>query len=76
MLFSLIFGIDKDIIKIHYHEDINFFFQNLINVALKCGQCISQLKKYHLILEIAIAGPKSRFFFFFFSNLHSIVGIS
>ena len=76
VLFAFAFDIDKDVIKVYYHENVKLFYQNLINVALERGWYISQSKKYHLVLEIAIAPLKSRFPFITFSNPHSIVGIS
>ena len=37
MLFFLIDGINDDIIELHNNEDIEFFGQDFMDVALKCG---------------------------------------
>ena len=75
MLFSLVFGIDIDVIKVCYHKNIKFLCQNLVDVTLERGRYVGQFKKYHLVLKMAIAGLKSRFSFVFFSNLYLIIGI-
>ena len=75
MFFVFVFGVDKDIIKIHYHENVEFLYQNLINVALKCGQCVDQSKRHHLILKIAIAALESRLPFIFFLDPYLMIGI-
>ena len=76
MFFSLIFIIDEDFIKIYYHKDVEFLNQNLVDVALECGQYGGQSKKYYLVLKMAITGHEGRFLFIFFSNLHSMISIS
>ncbi len=48
MLFSFTFGIDEDVIKVPYHENVEFLYQNLVDVALESGRCVDQSKKYHL----------------------------
>ena len=75
MFFSLVFGVDKDVIKIYYHKNVEFFRKNSINIVLECGRYVDQSKKYYLILEMAITGPKSRFLFIIFFDLHLMVGI-
>ncbi len=37
MLFVFAFGIDEDVIKIHYHENVELFCKDLIDVAQKYG---------------------------------------
>ncbi len=59
MLFALAFGVDKDIIKVHYYENIEVLCQDLINVALENGRCISQSKRHHLVLKMAIASSEN-----------------
>ena len=76
MFFSLVFGIDEDVIKVYYHKNIELFYQNLINVALKCSRYIDQCKKHYLILEIIVAGFESHFSFISFSDLHLIIDLS
>ncbi len=41
MLFSFTFGIDKDVIKVYYHENDKFLYQELIDIALQSGRCVS-----------------------------------
>ena len=75
MFSTLAFGIDENIIKVYYHENVKLFCQDLIDIALKYGQCISQSKKHHPVLEIAIAAFEGRFPFIAFSNCYLMVGV-
>ena len=75
VFFFLVFGVDEDIIEIYYYKNVKLFCKDLIDIVLKRGYCISQSKKHYLILEIAIAGPKSRFLFITFSDLHPIISV-
>ncbi len=75
VLFALILSVDEDIIKIHYHKNVEFLGQDLIDVTLKCGRYVGQSKRHDLVLEIAIAGPEGRFPFITFPDPHSMVGI-
>ncbi len=75
MLFALTLGIDEDVIGVHYHKNVEFFCQDLVDIALECGRCVGQSKRYYLILEMAIAGPESRLPFVSFSNPYLMVGI-
>ncbi len=76
VLFTFAFDIDEDVIKIHNHKNFELLCQKLINIALERGRYIGQSKRYHLVLEIAIAGPEGGFPFMAFSNLHLMIGIS
>ena len=75
MLLAFTFGIDKDIIKVYYHKNVKFLCQDLIDTALECGRCISQSKKHHLILKMAIATPKCCFLFIAFLDPHLIIKV-
>ena len=75
MLFALVLGVDKDIIEIYYHENIELLCQDLINVTLKRGQYIGQSKRYDLIFEVAIATSESRLLFVSFPDPHLMLGI-
>ena len=75
IFFAFIFGVDKNAIKIYNYQSVEFFCQNCVNIALKYGQYIYQSKKYHLVLEIAIAGIKDYFSFIAFPHSHLIIGI-
>ena len=74
--FSLVFGIDEDIIQIHNDKNIKFFREDLIDVALECCQSISQSKKHYLIFEVAVSSPKNSFLFISFASSHLVIGIS
>ncbi len=76
MLFAFAFGIDKDVIKVYYHQNVKFLCQNLIDVALEYGQCVGQSKKHHLILKMAIASLEGYLPFITFFDSHSMVDIS
>ena len=75
-VFSLVFDIDEDVIKIYYYKDIKLFRQKLVDIVLKYSWYIGQSKKYHMVLKIAIASLENCLLFIFFSNLHLIVNIS
>ena len=75
MLFAFTFGIDKDIIKVHNHENIELFCQDCIDIALKCDWCIGQSKTYHLVLKIAIADSENSFSFIAFFDLYLMIGV-
>ncbi len=73
--FLLIFNINKNIVQVYDNEDIKFFCQNLIDIALGSNWYVGQVKRYHLVLKIAIAGLEGRFLFITFSESHLIVNI-
>ena len=73
--FSLVFGIDEDIIKIHNDKDIKFFCKDLIDVALECYQSVSQSKKHHLILKMVVSSPESSLLLISFANSYPVIGI-
>ena len=75
MLFTFAFNIDKDVIEIHYHDNVKFLYQNLVDIVLECGWSIDSTKKYYLVLEMTIAGLEGHFLFIAFINPYLIVGI-
>ena len=75
MLFVLASNVDEDVIKVYYHENVKLLCQNLVDIALERGWCISQFKKHNLVLEVVIASPEGRFLFVSFPNPHVMVGI-
>ena len=75
MLFIIAFDIDKDVIEVHYHKNVKFFCQDLVDIALERSQYVGQSKKHYLVLKMAIAGFESRFLFIVFPNPHLIIGI-
>ena len=58
MFFFLVFDIDEDIIEVNYHKNIEFFYQNLVDIALQYSWCVDQSKKHHVILKMAIVSQK------------------
>ncbi len=75
MLFSLTLSLDKNVIEIYNNANIKLFYQNLIDVALKHGWCISQAKKHYLVLKVAVMSPEGRLSFIAFWDSHLIIGI-
>ena len=75
MLFVFVFGIDEDVIKVHYHKNIKLFYQDLVDIALERGWCVGQSKRYHLVLKMVIAGFKGRLLFIFFHNPYLMISI-
>ncbi len=76
MLFAFVFSVDEDVIKVYYHENVELLCQDLVDVTLKCGQCIGQSKRHDLIFKMTIVGPDGRLPFIAFLDPHSMVGIS
>ncbi len=76
MLFTFAFGIDKDFIKIHCHENVNLFHLDLIYIVLEHSQCVNQSNRHYLVLEMAIVGLKGCLRYIAFSDPHLIVDIS
>ena len=75
VLFAFAFGIDKDIIKVHYYKNIELFYQNLIDVALERGRYVYQSKRHYLVLKIAIADLEGCLSLIVFSDPHFMVDI-
>ncbi len=75
MLFAFSFDIDKDVIKVHYHENVELFFWDLVDIVLKRGRYVDQSKRHDLVLEMAIAGPESCLLFIAFLDPHLMVSI-
>ncbi len=76
VLFALVFSVDEDVIKVHYHEDVELLCQDLIDITLKRVQYVGQSKRHDLVLEMTIAGPEGRLPFLAFPDPHSMIGIS
>ena len=74
MAFAFIFGVDKNIIQIHNDKNIEFFCEDLIDVALEYCRSAGQSKRHYLIFEVAVSGPKSSFPLIFFANSHPLIG--
>ncbi len=75
ILFAFTLGVDEDVIKVHYHDNVKLFCQDLVDITLKYSWCIGQSKRHHLVLEMAIAGLESRLPFIAFPTPYLIVGI-
>ena len=69
-----VFDIDNNIIQIHNNKNIKFFYEDFINIALKCCWNISQSKRYYLILKMTVSGPKNSFLLIFCTNSHPVIG--
>ncbi len=76
MLVTFAFGIDKDVIKVYYHENVEFLCHDLIDILLERGWCVDQSKTHNLILNVAIAGPENHILFIAFPDPHLIEGIN
>ncbi len=75
MLFAFTFDVDEDVIKVHYHENVELFYQDLVDVTQKYSQRVGQSKRHDLIFEVIIAGSKGRLPFIAFFNPYLMVGI-
>ncbi len=75
MLFVLALSVDKDVIEIHYHENVELHGQDLVNITQKRGRYVGQSERHDLVLKMTIAGPEGRFPFIAFFDPYLIVGI-
>ncbi len=75
MLLAFTFGVDEDVIKLHYHKNIKFLCQSLVYVTLEGGQYVGPFKRPYLVLKIAIAGPNSCLPFIACSDFYPMAGI-
>ncbi len=75
VLFAFILGIDKDVIEVHYNKNVELLCQDLVDIALIYGRCVSQSKKHDLIFKVTIAGPKGRLLFVAFPDPQLMAGI-
>ncbi len=75
MLFTLVVGVDEDVIEVYYLKNVELLCQDLVNVILKRGQCIGQSKRLDLIFKVTIAGLEGCLPFLAFPDPHSMVGI-
>ena len=69
-----ILSVDEDVIKVNNDEDIKFLGQDFVNIAPEAGRGVGQPKRHHLILEVAVSSPKSRFPFIVLVYPHPMVG--
>ncbi len=76
MLFAFAFSVNEDIIEVYYHKNVEFLYQDLINIALECNWYISQFKRHDLILEVAMVGLEGHLSFVAFSDPDLMIGIS
>ena len=74
LAFALIFGVDENITQIHNEKDIEFFCEDLIDIALEHCRSIGQSKIYYLIFEVAVFGLKSSLPLISFANSHPVIG--
>ena len=75
MCFSFGLSINDNIIKIYHYKDVELFCYDLIDIALKSSWCISQSKRYYLILKVAIVGSEGCFLFITFYDPHLMISI-
>ena len=71
--FSLVFGVDENIIQIYNDKDMEFFRKDFIKVALEYCRSVGQSKRHHLIFKVAVSSPKSSLPLIFFANSHLVV---
>ena len=76
MTFSLVPGIDENIIQIYNDKDIELFRKIFIDITLEYCQSISQSKKHYLIPKVTKSGLKSRFLLISFTNSYLVIGTS
>ena len=75
VLFAFGFGVNKDVIEVHYYENNKPLWKDLIYITLERNWCNSQSKRLHLVLEMTITGLESYFLFIAVSDSYLMVGI-
>ena len=73
MSLAWVLGVNKDVIKVNNDKDIEFFDQDLVNIALEAGRCVGQPKKNYLVLEVAVLNPESRLPFIAFFDSYLMI---
>ena len=63
MVLTWILDIDEDMIWANNEKDIELLGQNLNDITLEADRCIGKLKRYYLVLKVAILSLKNRFLF-------------
>ncbi len=75
MLFSFVFGVDEDVIKVYYHKNVKLLCQDPIDVTLESSWYGGQSKRHYLVLEMSITGLESYLPFIVFSDPYPMVDI-
>lgn len=75
MSLARIFSINQGVVPIYYSKDINFFGKDLIDIILKDGWSIKEIKRYDLIFKMAISSLKGYFSLVIFLNLYLMIYI-
>ncbi len=70
MFFAFAFGVDKNVIKVHYHENIKLFCQDHIDITLERCWYVGQFKRHDMVLKVAISGAEGCILFVAFSDPH------
>ena len=68
-----IFDVNQDVIKVYNDENIKFFCQDFVNVALKVGGGIRITKKHDLVLEMAVPRLEDCFSLVTLTNSHLMI---
>ena len=74
VVFSLVLGIDKDIIQIYNDKDIELFHDDFIDIALECCQSVGQSIRHYLILKVTVSSLENCFLLISFANSHPVIG--
>ncbi len=75
MVFSFILDINENVIQAYNNKNIKLLHQNLVNIVLESGLCISQAKKHYLVLKMTITGLKDCFPFIVFLDFYLRIDI-
>ena len=66
-------NVDEDLIKVNNDKNIEFFGQDLVNMAQEASRWVGKPKKHYLILEVVVLSLKSRLTFIFLFYPHPMV---
>ena len=67
---------NQDVVKVDDHEVIEILLKNIIHHVLEDCRSVGKTEWHHLLLEMSIAHPKSRFPLVPRLDVHQIVGAS
>lgn len=73
---AYLLNINQNIVQTYYDKDIKLFNKDLIDIILKIGRGVGELKWHDLVLKMAVPSTKNSFSFITLSNPHLIVGIN
>ena len=73
MTLAGVFGVNQNIIEVHDDENIKFFYQNFVDIALNAGTSVEKTERHNLVLKMAVLHSEIFFSLVILLNSHSMV---